>query len=453
MNLIHESFLNWLNHQRYHERLSNYAVYDAYYNGDHTVDIPPKVKAALESELGTVNNYCRVVVDSAVEYLCSGEIGIEVKHDGTNQAEADQAERLLYDVYESNGLLFEEMLKAMTIMGKKGDVFLKLYIENDQIKVRILRPEICFPRYRSDDYKEMVYCVVQWFDEDDLGSSSNGRKEGGKRWKSQVFRPDVVESYELLDNTGSNIYFQPSQRSAWQLVDVQENVLGFIPIIHIKNTLDDLEFGVSDLQVMADLQDALNKIITDMLLTMDNQAFQRIVIFGGQTPKGHKLNMDPGSVIEVPNENGSLQVVNAADIAPFIQVMDRIVDQICTITSTPQGTFAKSGGGVASGYALRLCYLPLERKCKRKEIILRNRFCELNKMIFQAGKLLGIGDWTSFKTKILYNGGLPIDEQSQMQLHEMELRNKIKSRRKIMEERGVEDIESEMAQIDLESGC
>jgi hypothetical protein len=102
MNLIHESFLNWLNHQRYHERLSNYAVYDAYYNGDHTVDIPPKVKAALESELGTVNNYCRVVVDSAVEYLCSGEIGIEVRHDGTNQAEADKAERLLYDVYESN---------------------------------------------------------------------------------------------------------------------------------------------------------------------------------------------------------------------------------------------------------------------------------------------------------------------------------------------------------------
>ncbi|MDQ1316529.1 MAG: Phage portal protein, partial [Candidatus Poribacteria bacterium] len=256
MNLIHESFLRWIHQQRYHERLSNYSIYDAYYNGDHTVNIPPKVKAALDSDIGTVNNYCRVVVDSAVEYISSGELGIEVRHGGTNQVEADKAERLLYDVYESNGLLFEEMLKAVTLMGKKGDVFLKLYVENDEIKIRILRPEICFPRYRSDDYKEMIYCAIQWFDEDDLVPPSNGRNNG-KKWKAQVFRTDVVEYYELADSSSIIDPFQSFQRSEWKLMDIQNNILGFIPIIHIKNTLDDLEFGVSDLQVMTDLQDAL----------------------------------------------------------------------------------------------------------------------------------------------------------------------------------------------------
>jgi len=460
MNLVYESFLHWLHQQRYHERLSNYAIYDAYYNGDHTVDIPPKVKAALESELGTVSNYCRVVVDSAVEYICSGELGIEIMHGGTNQIEADKAERLLYDVYEVNGLLFEEMLKAITIMGKKGDVFLKLYIENDEIKIRILRPDICFPRYRSDDYKEMIYCVIQWFDEDDLGSPS-ARNDGNlvsssllgetRKWKAQVFRPDVVEYYELANGSDIVDPFQSFQRSEWQLVDIQDNILGFIPIIHIKNTMDDLEYGVSDLQVMIDLQDALNKILTDMLLTMDNQAFQRIVIFGGQTPKGHKISMEPGSVIEVPNENGNLQVVNAADITPFIQAMDKIVDQVYTVTSIPRTVLSKSEGGVVSGYALRLHYLPLERKCKKKEIILKNRFCELNRMIFKAAKSLGMDDYTEFKTKVQFGVGLPTDEQVQMQVHEMELRNKIKSRRKVMEERGIEDIEAEMAQIEAES--
>jgi SPP1 family phage portal protein len=442
MNLVHESFLRWLHHQRYHERLSNYAIYDAYYNGDHSVDIPPKVKAALESELGTVNNYCRVVVDSAVEYICSREIGIEVRHDGMNQAEADKAERLLYDVYESNGLLFEEMLKAITIVGKKGDVFLKLYIENDEIKIRVLRPDICFPRYRSDDYKEMIYCVVQWFDEDESSD--------GKKWKAEVFRPDVIEYYELSDGS-VNAPFQVFQQSEWRLMNVQDNVLGFIPIIHIKNTVDDLEFGVSDIQVMTDLQDALNKVMTDMLLTMDNQAFQRVVIFGGQTPKGHKISMDPGSVIEVPNENGNLQVINGADIMPFIQAMDKIVDQICAVTSIPRIALAKSDGGAVSGYALRLHYMPLEHKCKKKEIMLKNRFCELNRMIFKAAELLGMGNYTGFKTRMQFIGGLPVDEQSQMQVHEMELLNKIKSRRKIMEERGIEDIEAEMTQIEAES--
>jgi len=98
-----------------------------------------------------------------------------------------------------------------------------------------------------------------------------------------------------------------------------------------------------------------------------------------------------------------------------------------------------------------LHYLPLERKCKKKEIILKNRFCELNRMIFKAAKSLGMDDYTEFKTKVQFGVGLPTDEQVQMQVHEMELRNKIKSRRKVMEERGIEDIEAEMAQIEAES--
>ncbi len=452
MNMVQESFLRWMHYQRYHERLNNYVVYDGYYNGDHEVDVPPKVKAALESELGTVNNYCRVVVDSAVDYICGGEIGIEVKQIKTSTPQKDQdaaskAEALLYHVYEANQLLYEEMLKTVTIMGKKGDVFLKLYIEDDQIKIRVLRPDICFPRYRSDDYKEMLYCSVKWFDEE--GESPGAGKmlalPHEKQWKAQVFRPDVVEYYELGETA-------ETEYSEWELVHVEENILGFIPIIHIKNTVDDLEFGVSDLQVMTDLQDALNKTITDLLLTMDNQAFQRMFIFGGQTPKGHEISMEPGMITEVPNENGSLEVVQAADINPFIQAMKEIVDQICTVTSIPKSAFSRPDGGPMSGYALRIHYIPLERKCRKKETILRNRFGELNKMIFAAAKLLGMGDYTMFNTKMQFTGGLPVDEEARMHIHEMELRSKIKSRRTVMQERGVEDINVEMARIDAESG-
>jgi len=450
MNMVQESFLRWLHYQRHHERLNNYIVYDGYYNGDHEVDIPPKVKDALESELGTVNNYCRVVVDSAVDYICGGEIGIEVKQTGLSVPRGDQdsaskAEALLYHVYETNQLLYEEILKAVTIMGKKGDVFLKLYIEDDQIKVRVLRPDICFPRYRSDDYKEMLYCAVKWFDEEETDGNNMSAFSNGRKWRAQVFRPDVVEYYELGEG-------QETEYSQWELVRVEENILGFIPIIHIKNTVDDLEFGVSDLQVMTDLQDALNKTVTDMLLTMDNQAFQRMFIFGGQTPKGHEISMEPGMITEVLNENGRLEVVQSADITPFIQAMKEIVDQICTVTSVPMAAFSRSDGGPVSGYALRIHYIPLERKCGKKETILKNRFGELNRMIFAAAKLLGMGDYTGFGTKIQFAGGLPIDEETQMRIHEMELRNKVKSRRTVMQERGVEDIDVEMAWIDAELG-
>jgi len=451
MNMVQESFLRWLHNQRNHERLNNYIVYDGYYNGDHEVDIPPKVKAALGSELGTVCNYCRVVVDSAVDYICGGELGIEVKPTGNqDQDAASEAEALLYSIYEANQLLYEEMLKSVTLMGKKGDVFLKLYMEDNEIKVRVLRPDICFPRYRSDDYKEMLYCAIKWFDEEETEDVSRGdldstrlKTQDGGKWKAQVFRPDVVEYYEL-DETNETEY------SEWKLIHVEENILGFIPVIHIKNTVDDLEFGISDLQVMTDLQDALNKTVTDMLLTMDNQAFQRVFIFGGQASKGQELSMEPGIITEVPSESSRIEVVQAADIAPFIQATKEIVNQICAVSGIPATAFSRPEGGPISGYALRLHYIPLERKCSKKKIILKNRFEELNKMIFAAAKLLGTGDYTGFSTRIRFTGGLPIDEEAQMQVHEMELRDKIKSRRTVMQERGIEDVKAEMAEIEAE---
>ncbi|MFC1714855.1 phage portal protein [Candidatus Poribacteria bacterium] len=437
--------MHWLHYQRNHERLSNYSIYDGYYNGDHEISIPPKVKLSLQSELGTVNNYCRVVVDTSVDYICGGETGIQVISGVENQEKASKAEALLYDVYESNQLLYEEMLKTVTVMGKKGDVFLKLYIDNNQIKVRALRPDICFPRYKSDDYKEMLYCAIKWFDDEEAADNISPSGWGTRRkWKAQVFRPDVVEYYELGETA-------ETEYSQWELVDVQKNLLGFIPIIHIKNTVDDLEFGVSDLQVMTDLQDALNKTITDMLLTMDNQAFQRMFIFGGQTPKGHEISMEPGMITEVPNENGTLEVVQAADITSFIQALREIVDQICTVTSTPRMAFSRSESGPVSGYALRLHYVPLERKCGKKKIILRNRFGELNRMIFAAARLLGMGSYTDFGTRMQFTGGLPIDEEAQMQIHEMELRNKVKSRWTVMQERGIVDVDTEILRIRIDS--
>jgi len=92
-------------------------------------------------------------------------------------------------------------------------------------------------------------------------------------------------------------------------------------------------------------------------------------------------------------------------------VLREIVDQICTVTSTPRMAFSRSEGGPISGYALRLHYVPLERKCGKKKIILKNRLGELNRMIFAAARLLGMGNYTDFGTRMQFTGGLPIDEE------------------------------------------
>jgi len=393
------------------------------------VDIPAKVSAALESELGTRLNYCRVVVNTAVDYILGGAVGIE--------ADDPEAEAFLYDVYENSYLLGEEMLKLVTIMCKKGDAFLKLYIEDSQIKVKVLRPEIVFPRYKTDDYGEMLYCAIKWFEEDE----ENPRTKTGK---AQVFYPDSIDYYELGES-------EETEFSQWELYKSEPNPLRFIPIIHVKNTVDDLEFGVSDLQVMTDLQDALNKTITDMLLCMDNQAFQRIVFWGAQSPKGKQLEMEPGTITEVPTTDGHLDVISASEISPFNAALKEIVHQIITVTSISKLYISEPEvSHPSSGYALKVRAIPLERKCGKKITILINRFKELNRMIFEAAKLLKLADYTGVKTKLHFTPGLPVDEITQMQVTEGRLRMKIKSRRAAMEEAGVEDTDAEMEQIRAE---
>jgi len=435
-NLVHDSFLQWLHNEREHARIYNYKFYSDYYNGEQDVDIPEKVKAALESELGTVMNYCRLIVNTSVDYIAGGDITVEVKDDLA-------AEEFLNDIYDENDLLTMEMMKLVTIMGKKGDVFTKLFIEDNQIKINVLRPQICFPRYKTDDYKKMIYCAIQWWEDED----KYDKTEVGK-WHAQVFRPDRVDEYELESDKESNI---ESQRTNWQLVDSKKNVLGFIPIIHFKNTVDDLEFGVSDLQVMTDLQDALNKTITDMLMVMDTQAFQRVWVFGSTSPKGVEVSVAPGMVTEVPDATGHLSIIEPAAVEPFVVAMSSIIDHIMTITSTSKVQIMKPDAPLPpSGFALRMHYIPTERKADKKLAVMQSGFRNLNGMILKAAKILNQGDFGDPlpKTRIHFDLGLPIDELSKMQTDEGKIRMGTKSPWTVMEEDGVEDIPLEMERID-----
>lgn len=444
MGMVKQSYLEWLNRQEVSQRLTNYNTYDSYYNGDMDVDIPEKVKTALESELGTRLNYCRVVVDTPVDYMFGGGTGpgvprcIELKYHGELEAE-----KFLLDIFNENKMLDANVFKLATIMGKKGDVFLKISVVENKIKINVMRPDMVFPRYLTDDYEVMKYCIVKWFEEYDT-------KEDEGILKAVVYSPETIEQYQLLevDKNGSASMI-PSQASNWNLVKTEENLLGFIPIVHIRNTIDDYEFGVSDLQVMLDLQDALNKTVTDMLLTMDQQAFQRIWIWGAQSPKGKQISMEPGTITENPNAEGRLDVIQATNISPFIDVMKAIRDEILTVTNTSKlPVVEQEVSHPSSGFALQVKLIPLERKCSRKKIAISNGLKELSKMIFKASEIIGGPDYTGYIPEFIFMGGMPVDEQARVQVDSMYLSGGIKARERVMRDAGVEDPVAEMKAIE-----
>lgn len=459
-NIVRTSFLRWIHEEEEHERLASYRLFNEYYYGNQRVNLPPKIQKALEQQQGIVLNYCRPVVDITIDFLCGKPIGIDVSRAGVKDESAYKAEQLLYYVYKRNKLLFGEMIKLLRIIGKKGDAFIKLFVENSDLRIEVLRPDIVFPHYRDDNYNVMDFCVIKWFDLDE---------DGDRHWKAQVFRADVVEYYYLGEKPSTwgkkvsygeyregvwvkttKLYGDDYEQrgNQWQLISVEKNPLGFIPIIHIKNNIDDLPYGVSDLQVMIEPQNALNKAVTDLFVALDTQAFQRLFLMGAYGKA--EIDLSPGTVIEVPNEAATIQTVQPANISSMLMAVQEAVRQICAVAQIPQQVFIGYAGVPISGYALEILFTQLTAKCKEKMENVINSLQELNRMIFYVAGLMGMADYNSLAgldTNIHFTSGLPMDKVSNAQVHGMQLQSRTKSKETVMEEEGIENIPEEKRRI------
>jgi len=201
------------------------------------------------------------------------------------------------------------------------------------------------------------------------------------------------------------------------LVDEQDNPDGFIPIQHVKNTVSDLAYGVSDIHVVKDFQNAIYKAFTDLLCTMDQDAFQRLWTAGVLSTPGKQIEMSPGSVIEFADSDASLNVIQPADMAGFLNVIDKLVDNMLMVAQIPKVAAGRADGSGLSGYALRVQYIPLESKASPLREILRNQFRTLNSKIFKMIKRLSGGaiDYTDLEATLEFQNGLPVDDLTNTQ--------------------------------------
>jgi SPP1 family phage portal protein len=455
MNLVQESLLKWIDEQEEHDRLTAYNDYYNYYYGD--VDLmqylPSKIKESMKQELKVVANFCKLIVDAKVQYLTGKPCQIVVS--GSRDADPGdprikEAERDLYHIYnlETNAMLQENMGKLVNITSMKGDAFIKLYhdpeipIEHwnilDQIQIRVLNPSHVFPKYKDDDYQQIEYTAIKTQDFDDIGNPV---------MKLQVFYRDHVDFYETKGKANT-------QAVMYELVDTQDNPDGFIPIQHVKNTVSDLAYGVSDIHVVKDFQNAIYKAFTDLLCTMDQDAFQRLWTAGVLSTPGKQIEMSPGSVIEFADSDASLNVIQPADMAGFLNVIDKLVDSMLMVAQIPKVAAGRADGGGLSGYALRVQYIPLESKASPLREILRNQFRTLNSKIFKMIKRLSGGaiDYTDLESTLSFADGLPIDEISKTQnvIAKVTSSPPLMSQETGMQELGIEDTEEELRRIENE---
>ena len=450
LDMLAKSFREWIYNQDNMERIRNYQKYSDYYDGEFDFHVPERIKAALGSDFKVVANYARTIVDKAVGYLCGKPIGVQVIADVSEvenpeekirlRKEAKQVERLLNIIYRDNNFMKQNILKLMRIQGKKGDVFIKCFIDpNDKmvpIKMRVLKPDIVFPKFKDDDAESYEYIpiVIDRID------------ERGQPYKyAQVFWDDVIIEY-----------VQKMGESDWVEVDRHPNEIGMIPIIHIKNNEDDLPWGTSDIYPIMSLVDAICKALTDLTCNADYQAFQRVITTGHSeeipedgTPT--KRETGPGVMHNIPEPDANIHVVDPVDPTGLIEIIKTLRQEISTHSRVPQISLSQAdGGGAASSLALRIHYQPLDEKCNEKATIAANGLQRLNDIIFAYHKLLTREDYTNYQTEVRFNPDMPSDRVEEETIRDTQIRNKIKSRETAMEEIGIEDPDIERDKIKAE---
>lgn len=464
MPLSDGEFQTWILEAERHNRLEDYRVYEKYYLGQYDkLDLPKHIADCLATDVTMWANLCRPIIDTAVQYVCGDSIGITVESDDPL---AEIAEKKLYVVYKRNSLLYRNMLKALRIMCKKGDVFLHISHEKDlppkiykriiekilfwknykkeyfnNIRIRVLNPAYVFPKYADNDYEELEMATIKYYDY---------TADGDQYWHAIVYYADIIQ-YWNLDIIEEPTEDEESINKQWKLESQEDNHYGFIPIIHIQNTIDDIEFGVSDLHDITKLQDMLIKTLTDFMLAMDYQAFQREYVIGAMSAPGMKHDRSPGVITELPNPEANVVFTPSSDMTAFIDAIKTIKALACETSQTPQIAIGNFEGGIPSGYALRIHYQPLEAKCNEKKTIIQDGLQELNRMIFTMAAIDGNPDYSGLETKIQFTSGLPIDKDNMVTTHEKQISMGTLSKSTAMQEEGVMDIEAEKKLIEEEN--
>lgn len=285
-------------------------------------------------------NWCEVVVTSLTERVQFIRYSSEEKEKNTALNEIVKDLDLLLeteDVHEEVSVVGESFI----IAGHDDDGNLEVY-HNDARTVHAF--------YDPNHPKKMTFAGKMWKD------------PVGKRAHVVLYYDDHLEFWENKAEGEGNVYpttgWVPSEEGD------ADNTYGQIPVFHFRRGAR----SQSDLHNILVIQDAVNKIISDMMVTAEFAAMPQRYIISGAEQDG-KIPYGPNSTLEIPAGDGDSQPTSvgtfpAADMDNFLGVIDNFVSSIAIISRTPKHYFLQQSGD-PSGEALIAMESPLNRKASR----------------------------------------------------------------------------------------
>jgi hypothetical protein len=189
----------------------------------------------------------------------------------------------------------------------------------------------------------------------------------GERYAT-LYLPDRIEKYVRV---GVGWVPREVQGEPWPL----PNPLGVVPIVELITDPDIDGEPHSELEAVLPLQDAVNKLVIDMLTASEFAAFRQRWVTGLEIPvdpeTGKPIELFKAAVDRVwmaRDPNVKFGSFEATDLTPYVRAIETLIQHIATVTRTPPHYLLGQAGTFPSGESLRATETGLVAKAKDRQI-------------------------------------------------------------------------------------
>jgi hypothetical protein len=283
-----------------------------YYDGKHRLTfVSSKYREAFASMLsGVTDNWMPIVVDAVAERLLP---------QGMRWSDEPAADADAWEIWQANNLDADARLAHRTALTAGRCALMVWNGADDKPEITVESPFEVFVAYRSGSRRERVAALKSWTDE----------WTGDRR--HNLYLPDGI--HKFLGTKTSDRLVE---------LEVVANPLGVVPIVELRNRCDLAGVTRSELAEVTSTQDQINKLVCDMLVAAEFQAFRQRWATGMDVPVDEETQkpVEPfKAAIDhlwiSPDENTKFGDFNATDLTIYTKALENRVQSLASRSRTP----------------------------------------------------------------------------------------------------------------------
>lgn len=352
------------------DQAARYTRYRRYHDGDHDLSFAtPRYESTFGQLFSSFSyNRCAVVVDAHADKLAVETFVAE--HEAATEIASDIWMRNMMD--QRAGEVHKEAFRA-------GDGYCIVWPETNLVTIDGAAVPTIWPQKAS-------HIRVHYDDERPglITLASKAWMLHSKRMRLNLYFPDRIEKYITSTRAHSGI---PHAAGAFERYEADgepwpvPNLWGVVPVFHFANNADTGDYGRSELRDVIPLQNALNKVLTDIILTSELAGFPQKVILGidGMDPSNQdalkRLEGGLNKIFTIPTGAGdspvSITEFSAANLIQLVAVAE-LFDKTISRTSRVPVHFLQMSGDFPSGAALRTAESPFTSKIEDRQVAFGN---------------------------------------------------------------------------------